>query len=119
MFIRNRWYIAATSSEVSRTLLKRTIVGVDLVMFRTDAGEPVALFDRCPHRLAPLSMGRLIGDELQCGYHGIRFDSHGLCVHIPGASARHIAPAKTCERSHWSNASGGFGYGLATLPRHD
>lgn len=40
--------------------------------------------DRCPHRLAPLSMGRLVGDAVECGYHGITFDCTGKCIRIPG-----------------------------------
>ena len=84
MFLNNQWYIAAWSHEIGRGLLKRRIAGEPIVFYRTEAGRAVAFEDRCPHRHAPLSMGKLIGDKLECGYHGIQFDSSGNCVHVPG-----------------------------------
>jgi phenylpropionate dioxygenase-like ring-hydroxylating dioxygenase large terminal subunit len=83
-FIKNCWYVAATASELGRTLLQRWIAGEPVVLYRTEAGEPVALDDRCPHRRASLAKGQLVGDTVQCGYHGICFDATGRCVHIPG-----------------------------------
>ena len=80
---RNAWYVGALSSEVDRTPFRRTLLDDPVVFFRDEQGRPVALFDRCPHRLVPLSRGRLVGDTLQCGYHGLRFDRTGACVHNP------------------------------------
>ncbi|MGN5478155.1 Rieske 2Fe-2S domain-containing protein [Cupriavidus basilensis] len=45
--------------------------------------HPVALGNVCPHRFAPLNMGKLLGDVVQCPYHGLQFNSGGQCVHIP------------------------------------
>ena len=42
------------------------------------------LTDRCPHRKAPLSSGEVVGNDIQCGYHGIRFAADGACTHVPG-----------------------------------
>jgi len=53
-------------------------------MYRTEAGAVVALRDQCPHRKLPLSRGRLCGDEIECGYHGMRFGIDGRCTRIPG-----------------------------------
>ncbi len=83
-FVRNSWYVAAWSSEVGRSLLSRRILGEPVVLFRRQDGRPVAFVDRCPHKLAPLSRGELIGDLIQCGYHGMQYDSVGQCVRIPG-----------------------------------
>lgn len=85
-FIRNRWYAAAWSAEVGRTLFVRTLLGEPVLLYRTAAGSPVALRDMCPHRLLPLSKGTLKGDAVECGYHGITFDCSGACVRIPGQS---------------------------------
>jgi phenylpropionate dioxygenase-like ring-hydroxylating dioxygenase large terminal subunit len=82
-FIFNEWYVAAFADEVDRTLLKRTLLGRRIVMFRTQAGQPVALDDRCPHRSYPLSSGAIDGDTLVCGYHGFRYDQKGTCVQVP------------------------------------
>ena len=89
MFLKNYWYIAASSDEVSRSLLQRWILGRPVVLYRTEAGLPVALEDVCPHRSLPLSMGELVGDAVRCGYHGITFDGDGKCLKIPGQD--HIA----------------------------
>ena len=83
MFLKNRWYAAAMSGELGRALLARRILGEPLVLYRRENGSPAALYDQCPHRFAPLSIGKLVGDTIQCGYHGITFDGHGACVRVP------------------------------------
>jgi vanillate O-demethylase monooxygenase subunit len=52
------------------------------VLYRNLAGEAVALYDACSHRKFPLSMGKLVGDVVQCGYHGWEYDCAGKCVNI-------------------------------------
>jgi vanillate O-demethylase monooxygenase subunit len=94
MFLRNAWYVAAEKREVSRDLLARTICNDPIVLYRTEAGAAVALEDRCCHRRAPLHKGTCIGDTLQCGYHGFRFDASGSCVEIPGQTVRPPATAR-------------------------
>jgi phenylpropionate dioxygenase-like ring-hydroxylating dioxygenase large terminal subunit len=83
-FVRNAWYVAAWSKEIGRALTSRCILGENVVMFRKQDGTPIALIDRCPHKLAPLSKGELVGDLVQCGYHGMQYDDTGRCVRIPG-----------------------------------
>ena len=73
-FVKNAWYVAAWSKDVGRELLPRTILGQQILLYRCEDGTPVALVDRCPHKLAPLSVGRLKGDYVECGYHGMTFD---------------------------------------------
>jgi phenylpropionate dioxygenase-like ring-hydroxylating dioxygenase large terminal subunit len=82
-FIFNEWYVAAFADEIGRTLLKRKILGRNLVLFRTAAGKPVALEDRCAHRSFPLSASKLDGDTIICGYHGLRYDADGNCIEVP------------------------------------
>lgn len=83
-FIRNSWYFAGFSGEFDARPLERGMLGDSVVMFRDSAGRAVALSNRCPHRFAPLSMGCVRNDRIQCAYHGIEFDTAGRCVHIPG-----------------------------------
>ncbi len=92
----NAWYAAAYDVEVGRTLLARTICNQKLVMFRKTDGSVAVLEDACWHRLLPLSMGRLDGDELTCGYHGLVFNAQGRCTHMP--SQESINPS-ACVRS--------------------
>lgn len=86
MFLRNCWYVAAWNDEVTRTPLARKLCNEDIVMFRKTDGTVVALEDRCAHRRLPLSVGRVLGDSIQCGYHGLVYDCSGKCVKIPGQS---------------------------------
>ena len=84
MFLKNHWYVAAWSDEVGRAPLARVVLGDYLVLFRREDGRVAALENRCPHRNLPLSEGRLVGDTLECGYHGMVFDCSGACTHLPG-----------------------------------
>lgn len=79
----NEWYIAAWADEVTRTPMERKFLGIPVVLYRTESGEPAALFGLCPHRLYPLIKGELIGDAIKCGYHGITFDKSGKCTSVP------------------------------------
>lgn len=58
------------------------LAGEPIALFRTPRG-PAALIDRCPHRSAPLSRGRVVGGCLECPYHGWRFRGDGACVSVP------------------------------------
>ena len=65
-----------------------TILGIQLVIWKPSSSETYRVFlDQCPHRLAPLSEGRV--DEktgnLMCSYHGWQFDQQGICTSIPQA----------------------------------
>lgn len=83
-YLRNTWYVAGWSSEVETgSALRRILLDTPVVLFRDHAGVIRALRDRCPHRFVPLSMGQVIGDSIQCPYHGLRFDGTGRCVHNP------------------------------------
>ena len=84
---RNHWYVAAWSSEVGREPFGRWILNEPVAFYRTEAGEAVAIQDRCPHRHFPLSKSRLVGDDIECGYHGLTFDRRGHCVRIPSETA--------------------------------
>ncbi len=98
MFVKNCWYVAAWDHEIlADTLLARTILGEPILIYRMADGSPVALDNRCAHRHAPLSMGRREGDTVRCAYHGLKYDSQGRCVEIPGQDT---IPAKLCVRAY-------------------
>jgi len=90
MFLQNYWYVAAWAHEVDRLPLGRIFLNKPVVLFRKQDGAAAALEDRCSHRCYPLHKGRLINDNLECGYHGLTFDCSGRCVKVPGQS--HIPP---------------------------
>jgi phenylpropionate dioxygenase-like ring-hydroxylating dioxygenase large terminal subunit len=84
-YLRNAWYVAAWSDDLADgALLARTILKEPVVLYRKADGNVAALQDRCPHRFAPLSMGKIVkGDCVQCPYHGLEFDASGACVLNP------------------------------------
>jgi len=85
-YLRNTWYVAAMHDELLLgQLLARTYLDEPVVLFRNAAGEPQALADRCPHRFAPLSAGKLCdgGNTVECGYHGLQFNGKGACTSNP------------------------------------
>ena len=84
MFIRNTWYVAGFEHEFDEPFISRRILDVPLVLYRTSQGVYSAMDDCCPHRLLPLSKGKRVGDELQCGYHGMCFSADGACTSVPG-----------------------------------
>lgn len=84
-YLRNCWYAAIWSDALAPgELVPRTLLDAPLIFYRDGAGRPVAMDDMCPHRLAPLSLGKLLPDgHIQCGYHGLEFDATGKCVRNP------------------------------------
>lgn len=82
-FVRNAWYAGALADEVGEGLFARRLLGEAVLFYRTANGDPVALHDLCPHRFASLHSGRKVGDEIECGYHGLRFDARGNCTRSP------------------------------------
>ncbi len=85
MFLRNCWYVIAWDYEIPADgLFSRTVLNEPILVFRTADGGYAALEDRCCHRHAPLSKGRKEGDNVRCGYHGLKFDAGGRCVEAPG-----------------------------------
>jgi vanillate O-demethylase monooxygenase subunit len=87
-FLRNCWYVAAWSGEVGDKPVGRRLLDEPVVLYRLPSGQPVALGGRCPHRFAPLHLGKVIGEDIECPYHGLRFSAKGACVFNPqGAGA--------------------------------
>jgi phenylpropionate dioxygenase-like ring-hydroxylating dioxygenase large terminal subunit len=98
MFLRNCWYVAGWSQDFAEgAVICRTMLDEPIALYRKGDGGIVALEDRCCHRLAPLSRGRIEGDDLRCMYHGLKFAPSGRCVEIPGQS---VIPPKAAVRSY-------------------
>jgi vanillate O-demethylase monooxygenase subunit len=100
-YLRNAWYAASWDDELGDTPVPVTILDEPLVLYRNEAGAPVCLSDTCPHRFAPLHMGRVVGDAIACPYHGLQFGPDGRCVlnpHGPIAGAAHVQSFALAER---------------------
>jgi phenylpropionate dioxygenase-like ring-hydroxylating dioxygenase large terminal subunit len=98
-YLMNAWYAGALSNEIpSDAFFHRKLLDTAVLFYRKADGAPVALHNRCPHRFAPLHLGKRVGDEVACHYHGLRFDCHGSCTHNPHGT-QHI-PKNAQVRSY-------------------
>jgi phenylpropionate dioxygenase-like ring-hydroxylating dioxygenase large terminal subunit len=96
--LRNTWYAAAWSEEITDKLFKRVILEQPIVFYRRLGGEPVALGNVCPHRFAPLNLGKIVNGNIQCPYHGLQFNSAGKCVFNPDGDG--LTPDSVRARSY-------------------
>ncbi|ESQ89398.1 Rieske (2Fe-2S) protein [Asticcacaulis sp. AC460] len=93
-WLKNTWYVAARSDEVAGAPLGRTLCGERMVFYRGPDNQPVALEDFCPHRGAPLSLGKVSNGHLVCGYHGLAMGCDGRAASMPGQRVRGFPPIK-------------------------
>lgn len=105
------WWPVALSEQVDgRTPLGVVCDGEPIVLYRDATGRVRALEDRCRHRRAPLSLGRITADgHLQCGYHGWTYDGlSGACTAIPNLSAQERVPSHYAARAYRVAERAGF-----------
>lgn len=81
--LRNAWYVAAWADEIADRPIERQILGDSIVLWRKADGEPAAVSAFCSHRRLSLAKGRVAGDRIACGYHGLEFAANGACMHVP------------------------------------
>lgn len=87
-FVRNAWYVAGWGKDLANGVIaRRRLLDQDVIAFRDAAGKARMLEDRCPHRHAPLHLGKLRAGVIQCAYHGLCFDAQGACIHNPHGQA--------------------------------
>ncbi|MCB9603626.1 MAG: aromatic ring-hydroxylating dioxygenase subunit alpha [Sandaracinus sp.] len=107
------WYVLARSAELGRRPIARELHGRPIALFRDGAGRAAALVDRCPHRNVPLSAGRVEQGELECPYHGWRFDPDGRCTTVPGLAGEADHRSRRCG-AHAVRERDGFVWVWAT-----
>ncbi len=85
--VRNIWYVICPSSFVTEQPISLRRCGYKMVLWRETNGRINALEDHCPHRGAPLSLGKPLGEgeRIQCDYHGVEVDRNGVAVRVPGS----------------------------------
>ena len=105
-FPRRHWYPACQSSDLGSKPLATELMETPVVLFRDHRGAPHALVDRCPHRNAPLSLGRVDAGSLRCGYHGWCFDGDGTCTDVPGLTTDPASPNRSVPTYATTEADG-------------
>lgn len=101
------WHPVAAAEAVGDTPFAARLLGQDLVLWRDAAGAVHAWPDRCPHRGARLSLGRIEDGHLECPYHGWQFEATGRCIHVP-ALPGFVPPATHCIKSHAARVAHGL-----------
>lgn len=92
IFATRNWYVGAMSAELGGKPLSRVICGQRIVFFRDPDGRAQAVSAVCPHRGADLGRGRVVGDSVECPFHGLRFNGSGACTRIPSQDAEAPIP---------------------------
>lgn len=99
--ITNQWFLVCFREELQQSaIVKRKIVGEEVVAFMDENGQAAVLQDRCCHRNVHLSLGYVQNGRIKCGYHGWEFDARGKCQHIPSLSPEENIPRAACIKSY-------------------
>src|SRR3954454_24991061 len=97
MIERQHWHPVAGSDTVRDAPFAARLLGEDIVLWRDPEGAVHAWPDRCPHRGARLSLGRVENGHLECPYHGGQVAASGQCVQVP-ALPTFVPPATHCVK---------------------
>jgi len=92
--LRRHWYVVAEAADLDIAPKGVRLLGTSYVVWRDPAGRLVAAPDRCPHREAPLSAGKLENGCVACPYHGWTFGAGGQCVSVPSSGEGRPVPPK-------------------------
>lgn len=104
--LRRFWYPVMPMADLTEQPQSFQLLNQPLVLWRTETGEPAALADRCCHRSAQLSAGKVIEGCVRCPYHGWSYDEEGRCVNVPQMDATETipmtyrVPAYLCEERY-------------------
>ena len=101
------WFPVAREADVDTAPFGTSLLGRRMVLFRTERGVAAAR-DRCPHRGVRLSLGQMRAGDLECPYHGWRFNHDGVCTLVPSQPGAHpmagldTAPVQTAYGMVWA-----------------
>ena len=101
------WHPVLQISDLKDQPVAVTLLEQEIVLWRDAQGVAHAWADRCPHRGAKFSLGRVVGDRLECGYHGWQFAPSGQCTLVP-ALPSFQAPASHCAKVFELQAASGL-----------
>lgn len=101
-FLKNVWYMAMPSADLKiNQVVGKKFLNEPIAFYRDSKNQVHAMRDICPHRGIPLSFGRVVKDQLECPYHGWKFDCRGTCTEIPSlVPDQNLDPTKIKVRSY-------------------
>jgi phenylpropionate dioxygenase-like ring-hydroxylating dioxygenase large terminal subunit len=107
--IRNQWYAVLNSKELKKgKVLGTTRLGEKLVFWRNKSGEVGCAHDKCAHRGAKLSQGKIVNGNIQCPFHGFEYDTSGKCQFIPARGKANPVPKRFFVNSYPAKDAHGF-----------
>ena len=78
------WYPIELSSNIQAgSITQAFLFGQEFAVWRNQVNQVMVWENRCAHRSVRLTLGRIVNDQLSCGYHGWRYGSTGACTYIP------------------------------------
>lgn len=92
--LRRCWQPVARIQDLTEGPQRAVLLGEALAVFLTEGGKPAVVADRCAHRGASLSMGKVAGDSIQCPYHGWEWGGDGACTRIPSLPDQSQIPSR-------------------------
>lgn len=109
--IRNQWYAILESNEIKKgRIFSVTRMGEKMVAWRNSKGDLSVMSDKCPHRGVALSVGKLVGECIQCPFHGFKYDTSGSCTLVPADGRNSQPPIALHVRSYPVREEHGFVY---------
>jgi phenylpropionate dioxygenase-like ring-hydroxylating dioxygenase large terminal subunit len=100
------WHPVAASAAVGAAPVAARLLERDLVLWRAPGAGVQAWVDRCPHRGTRLTLGRVVGERLECAYHGWQFAAGGACAAVPALPGFAPGPAHAAQAFEASEAHG-------------
>lgn len=107
--LRRCWQPVARLQDLTNGPQRAVLLDEALAVFLTESGEPAVVADRCAHRGASLSMGKVHGGSIQCPYHGWEWaGGDGACTRIPSLPDQRLIPARARIRAYPAHAQWGL-----------
>jgi len=94
------------------------LLGQKIVLWLDGGGNPAAVADRCCHRTAQLSLGKVVDGVVQCPYHGWEFDRAGACVKVPQLESTDMIPRTYGVPSYHCEERYGYAWVALEEPLH-
>lgn len=117
--LKNLWFPVLPSDQLGEKPVSIRRLGYKIALWRDNDGSVHALEDHCPHRGAPLSQGPVLGDRLQCPYHGVEVRCDGTVTKVPGSPGCKLEGSRPTRMFHTREAAGAIFLFNAAEPHVD
>lgn len=107
--IKNQWYAVLDSNQVKKNkLIGVTRLSEKLVFWRDNNDKVHCIFDKCCHRGASLSAGKVVHNHVECPFHGFQYDASGKVNYIPANGKNAKVPDRYRVNAYMVKEAYGF-----------